>query len=167
MLRAYPVLADRGAVPHLIWMSQDRRLGERNYAVREAYEWAHHSMPVEAVLQFDPHITWQDTPAFLYSDRQIAAADEHCLAGFGGDQRRCASLMTVVKELYPDKAGVAPASMSQACNSLPASIVAAKDTDSVWKTRDSWVWREKPVFANEYIRLFGCGNKVMKTAAAR
>jgi hypothetical protein len=167
MLRAYPVLADRGALPHLIWMSQDRRLGERNYAVREAYEWAHRSMPAGAVLQFDPHVVWQDTPGFLYSGRQIAAADEQCLAGFGGEQRRCGPLMTVVRKLYPDKGGVAADSMSVPCNSLPASIVVAKDTDSVWKARDSWVWREKPVFANDYIRVFACDNGAMKTAAAR
>jgi hypothetical protein len=167
MLRAYPVLADHGALPHLIWMSHDRRLGERNYAVREAYEWAHQSMPADAVLQFDPHVVWQDTPGFLYSDRQIAAADEQCLAGFGGDQRTCRPLMAEVEELYPDKAGAAPANILQVCNSLPVDILAAKDTDWVWKARDSWVWREKPLFANNYIRLFACGNRVMKTAAAR
>jgi hypothetical protein len=167
MLRAYPVLADNGALPHLIWMSQDRRLGERNYAVREAYEWVHRSMPANAVLQFDPHVVWQDTPGFLYSDRQIAAADEYCLAGFGGEQRLCGPLMTAIKQLYPDKGGAAPEHMWQACESLPASIVAAKDTDSVWKAQDSWVWREKPVFANDFIRVFACGNAAMKTAAAR
>ena len=40
MFGLYPVLADRGALPELAWMSPDRKLGERNYAVREAYEWA-------------------------------------------------------------------------------------------------------------------------------
>jgi len=108
------------------------------------------------VLQFDPHVVWQDTPGFLYSDRQIAAADEHCLAGFGGDERRCAPLVTVVKELYPDKGAAAAQRLESACESLPASILAAKDTDSVWKARDSWVWRDKPAFANDYIRLFAC-----------
>ena len=43
ILRIYPVLADRGAVPMLHWMSPDRQLGRRNDAVREAYEWARSS----------------------------------------------------------------------------------------------------------------------------
>ena len=89
MLRAYPILADNGALPHLIWMSPDRHMGERTYAARQAYEWARRPLPADAVLQFDPHVTWQDTPAFLYADRQIAAADESCLAGFGGQAQRC------------------------------------------------------------------------------
>jgi hypothetical protein len=166
MLRAYPVLADSGALPHLIWMSPDRHLGERNYAVREAYEWAHKATP-GAVLQFDPHVVWQDTPGFLYSDRQIAAADEQCLAGFGGDKARCTSLMGTVKSLYPDKGRVAPGSMAKACQSLPADLIVAKDTDAVWKDRSSWVWHDLPVFANGYTRLFECSAAQASAVAKR
>jgi hypothetical protein len=168
MLRAYPVLADRSALPHLVWMSPDRKLGERNFATRQAYEWAHRSLPAASVLQFDPHVVWQDTPGFLYSERQIAAADETCLAGFGGHPSNCAPLMLAVKRLYPDAGIPAPASIAAACQSLPATLVSVKDTDAVWQERASWVWRDKPVFANAYMRLFECGRPTeIKTAAAR
>ncbi len=168
MLRAYPVLADNGALPHLIWMSQDRHLGERNYAEREAYEWARQSLPAKAVLQFDPHVVWQDTPGFLYADRQIAAAEESCLTGFGGSKQRCEPLMATVKMLYPDKGKPAAGRMEPTCGSLPAKVLAVKDTDLVWKARDSWVWNERPVFANRYMRIFECnGAEATETRAAR
>ena len=32
----------------------------------------------------------------------------------------------------------------------------AKDTDAVWRDRESWVWSGKPIFANGYVRLFAC-----------
>jgi hypothetical protein len=41
-------------------------------------------------------------------------------------------------------------------------VLVAKDTDSAWSDRDGWVWREKPMYANSYVRLFGCG---LRTAA--
>jgi len=71
MLRLYAVVADRGALPHLPWMSPDRKLGERNYAVREAYEWTDRHTPAGAIVQFSPHAAVQDTTGFLYSNRQI------------------------------------------------------------------------------------------------
>jgi hypothetical protein len=44
------------------------------------------------------------------------------------------------------------------CSDLPIDVLVAKDLDAVWTDRRSWVWNEKPLFANAYFRLFGCGN---------
>jgi hypothetical protein len=166
MLRLYPVLADRGALPQLIWMSPDRKLGERNYALREAYEWAQKSTPADAIVQFSPRVVWQDTPAFLYANRQIAAADQSCLAGFGGDASLCAPMLAAANRLFPESGQPAPQS-SAACESLGASLLIVKDTDAVWGVRDSWVWREKPVFSNAQVRVFGCRNSATHSAKLR
>ncbi|MCU1234717.1 MAG: hypothetical protein JWP63_2684, partial [Candidatus Solibacter sp.] len=40
IVRLYPVLADRGVVPPLDWMSPDREFGRRTYAERAAYQCA-------------------------------------------------------------------------------------------------------------------------------
>src|SRR5581483_3746558 len=54
MTRFYPVLADRGVVPPLDWMSPDRAFGKRTFASRLAYEWAESMTPESAVIQFNP-----------------------------------------------------------------------------------------------------------------
>src|SRR5215469_9676345 len=95
------IVGDAGAFPHLVWMSGDRNLGERNYDVREAYEWMRRNSPANATVQFDPHPVWQDTPAFLYANRQIVAGYEDCLAGFGGNPALCAPLMAKVETAFP------------------------------------------------------------------
>ena len=163
LFRLYPVLADQGRLPHLFWMSQDRKLGERNYAVREAYEWADRHTPANAIVQFSPHAVFQDTPGFLYSNRQIVAAGQGCLAGFGGDASLCASIVTAANFLFPERGQPAPESSAD-CANLGADILIAKDTDYVWSVQDSWVWREKPLFANRLVRVFECRNSTKQTS---
>jgi hypothetical protein len=163
LFRLYPVLADRGVLPELVWMSPDRKLGERNYAVREAYEWADRRMPADAIVQFNPHVAFQETTGFLYSNRQIAAADQGCLAGFGGDASLCAPIVAAANSLFPERGQPAPES-SAGCEKLGADLLIAKDTDFVWSVQDSWVWREKPLYANRLVRVFGCRNSTKLTA---
>jgi hypothetical protein len=165
LFRVYPVLADRGALPELTWMSPDRKLGERNFALREAYEWADRHTPAGAIVQFDPHPALQDTTAFLYSNRQIAAADQWCLAGFGGDASLCAPMVAAADLLFPQRGQPAPES-SAACEKLGADVLIVKDTDFVWSVHDSWVWREKPLYANRMVRVFGCRNRAARSAGA-
>jgi hypothetical protein len=155
LFRLYPVLADRGVLPELVWMSPDRNLGERNYAVREAYEWADKHTPAGSIVQYNPHVAFQETTGFLYSNRQIAAADEGCLAGFGGNASLCAPLVAAANSLFPERGQPAPAS-SAACERLGADVLIVKDTDFVWSVQNSWVWREKPLYANRMVRVFAC-----------
>jgi hypothetical protein len=164
MQRLYPVLADAGAFPHLVWMSGDRNLGERNYDVREAYEWMRRTSPANATVQFDPHPVWQDTPAFLYADRQIVAGYEDCLAGFGGNSALCAPLVAKVETAFParetqrgytNRLSIAP-SLDAACRNVPARMLLVKDIDAIWQIRDSWVWRDQPAFSNARVRVFDC-----------
>jgi hypothetical protein len=155
--RAYPVLADAGVLPEVDWMSPDRHFGARNYAQREAYEWAREETPENAVVQFNPEVRVQDTPAMLYGDRRAMAADTTCKTLFGGDPAQCATIVTRLEGLYADGGRAVPAGLGDACRDLPVDVFVAKDTDRVWGEPGSWVWRERPVLANGYVRLFRCG----------
>ncbi len=166
ILRLYPVLADRGLVGMPGWMAPDRRLGARTYAVRAAYEWAERTLDVHATVQYDPHVIIQDTPAFYYADRAAVAGNEDCLATFGGDPALCDPMVAKLNEIYPTK-GSAPASLADVCGSLPLDVVVAKDSDPVWRLRSSWVWQEKPVFANHYVRMFRCSKQGPAPAVAQ
>jgi hypothetical protein len=160
MLRLYPWLADRGVVASVGWMAPDRQLGERTYAQREAYEWLGQATPPQTRIQFNPHVIIQDTPAYLYADRPMVAAYGDCrrLVIFGGEPALCPPIQAVLDRLYPEPGQPAAlAGAAEACGSLPIDILVAKDTDAAWRDPRSWVWQEKPVFANRYVRLFGCG----------
>ena len=154
MLRFYPLLADASVVSTAGWMAPDRQFGKRTYAAREAYQWAADNLPAAGRLQFNPHVVLQDTYAFLYSRRQIVVGDESCLTGFGGDAADCPGMLAKVVPYFRRNA---PPSIAGLCGGLPVDIVVAKDLDPVWADRESWVWKERPAFANEYFRVFGCG----------
>jgi len=151
--RTYPVLADAGVVPPLDWMSPDRHFGERNYAFRAAYEWASAAAPENAIIQFNPKVVFQETPEMLYASRRVVASDPNCNTTFGGDPRKCGPLVSRIDALFQPVSSTTP---RQACAVLPMQIVVAKDTDDIWKNRESWVWKETPAFANDYIRMFLC-----------
>lgn len=155
MLRFYPVMADAGLVAPAGWMAPDRHFGARTYAAREAYGWAQ-SLPPNARLQVNPHVTMQDTYAFLYSRRPLVAGDEGCLSTFGGDPAACAGLVATLKRFYPPAGRPAQPSLADLCRALPVDWLVVKDYDAVWADPRSWVWQEKPLFANAYFRLFAC-----------
>jgi low affinity Fe/Cu permease len=150
--RFYAPMADRGIVPLFDWLAPDRQAGERNFANREAGEWAAAATPPTAIVQFNPDTGAQNTSAMLYSDRPTLAANESCLSTFGGDPALCPALVAQLNRLYQ-----APAQgFAEVCRALPIDLLAASDTDPAWKDRSSWVWTRTPVFANSYVRLFRC-----------
>jgi hypothetical protein len=156
LLRFYPVLADAGIVAETPWMAPDLQTGRRNYAGREAYQWAAAHTAPQSVVQFDPHVQIQDTSAMLYSERQIAAGDNHCLTVFGGDPTSCASILSKLNQIYPAAGQPAPRTLAGVCSNLPIQLLVAKDTDAVWQNPQSWVWNDRPVFANRFYRVFHC-----------
>jgi len=154
--RLYPMLADRGVLPPLNWMAPDRQFGKRNYAQRAAYAWVRATTPETAVLQYNPDVVLQETAAMLYGDRRAIAASPQCDTTFGGDPKLCAPIIARLKQLYPAAGQPVGASLAEVCHDLPIDVIVAKDTDPVWGDPNSWVWTEKPVFSDAYIRLFGC-----------
>ncbi len=150
--RFYAPLADGGVVPLFYWLAPDRHAGERNYANREAGEFAVRTTAPNAIVQFNPHTGPQNTSAILYSDRPSLAANEGCMSIFGGDPAPCPALMAELNLAYQTDAP----GLDRVCRILPIDLIAASDTDSVWLDRRSWVWTGNPVFANSYVRLFRC-----------
>ena len=51
ILRFYTQLSEAGAVPLVAWLGPDRDTGRRNYAVREAYQWARANTAPDAIVQ--------------------------------------------------------------------------------------------------------------------
>jgi hypothetical protein len=159
--RAYPMLADRGKITPMDWMSSDRDFGRRTYAARTAYEWLKRATPETAAVQGNPHVMFQDTLGMLYADRHMVAEDTACMVSLGGEARECAPLLSRLETAFP-AAGQAVSSIQEVCAGMPVDVLVAKDTDRAWADRESWVWRERPAYANAYVRMFRCG---VRTAA--
>ena len=163
LTRFYPVLADRGTLPPLDWMSPDRQFGERTFATRAAYAWIQGMTPETAIVQFNPRVVFQDTPALLYADRRTVAADTQCGTHAGGDPKLCGPIVSRIEQIYPVSGQRTPGQptglgLRDVCLNLPIDLIVVKDTDPVWNDPSSWVWSRKPVFANRYVRLFSCGD---------
>ncbi len=151
--RFYPLLSDAQIAPKIYWMAQDEKLGMRTQANREAYQWLRAHTSPRAIIQNNPDVATQDTFYGIYADRKTVAEDPACAAAFGGDPRECPPLVERLTGLF---AGRGPESLESVCRSLPIDVVVAKDTDPAWNERRSWVWLDPPLFANDFVRLFGC-----------
>ena len=154
--RFYAPLADRGTVPIFSWLANDRLAGERNYANREAGEWVTAATAPGGVVQYSPRLAEQNTSALLYSERPTLAADESCMSTFGGDPALCPALLKALSEVYPPTGQTAASSLESVCPALPINFIVASDTDLAWEDRRSWVWTQKPAYANGYVRIFRC-----------
>jgi hypothetical protein len=154
--RFYAPLADKGIVPIFSWLASDRHAGERNYANREAGEWATAATPATGMVQFNPIIVDQNTSALLYSERPTLAAGASCMSTFGGDPALCSSVIGAFSRVFPRKGETAAPDLDSVCGNLPIDFIAASDTDPEWNDRHSWVWTQTPAFSNAYVRLFRC-----------
>jgi len=165
LTRTYALLVDREQIPSMNWMGPAHDLARRAYAARSAYEWLRAATPATAAIQLNPRVEFEDATSMLYGDRRMVAADMWCNVTFGGDPKLCAPILTRIQEVFPPSGAVSPpAAFSDVCRSLPIDILVAKDTDPSWRDPASWVWTQRPVFANAYFRLFACRTAIAKAA---
>ena len=146
LLRAFPLLADRGKIDMPEWMSPDRNLGRRTMAMRRAYS-ALQGLPANAVLQSNPDIPTDDYFFGLYGNRQTAAANRSCSSTFGGPEQLCAPLLASISPLFrpsPTKPANAPDRVT---------VLLFKDNDPVWADKSNWIWRVNPIYENDGVRV--------------
>ena len=134
-------------------MGPDRQFGRRTFDIREALEWARSATRPNSLLQQNP-VAEQDTAALLYAERPIVAAQETCFTTFGGDLRECVPIAASLHRLFAADADTAE--LVGVCTTLPVDILVVQDIDPAWRNHESWVWRTRPVFANEHVRMFRC-----------
>ena len=154
ILRFYPLWADQGKLPKISWMSDDDQLGRRTYAGREAYQWLKSRTSSHGIIQQNPDPVYQDTLYGLYANRQTIAEDRNCFAAFTADSSQCGPIVNRLTGLFASNAS--SQTFQDACENLPIDVVVAKDTDAAWGDRASWIWSRKPIFSNDFFRLFPC-----------
>jgi hypothetical protein len=165
ILRFFPILNDVTDVPKYKWLSSDRDLGSRTYALRQLYEELRRELPQDAVVQHNPRTSPGDLFYGLYADRQAAAESLECGIVFGGDAASCTRIIGPIDDLFEKPLVFDKAHVDQTCNELSIDALIVKDTDPAWADKNSWVWKAKPAIANEYGKAFLCGRNAKRIAS--
>jgi hypothetical protein len=160
MVRFYPVISDGSTRVKNEWLSPDRNLGKRAYALREIYETLRDKLPDHAIVQHNLNVVPGDLFYGLYADRQAAAETSQCGVVFGGDPALCHGIKSRIDSFFEGSETMGADAVDAACKDLSIDVLIVKDTDKVWGDRESWVWKKQPVLANNYARAFLCGADV-------
>ena len=155
-VRFVALASDMGATVPMAWLTPDRNLGARTYALRQLYEDLKQRTPSKAVFQHNPNINPDDPFHGMYADRQLAAESLTCGVVFGGDAALCVNMIGKIDAIFENPAASNATRIDDICAEFGINVLVVKDTDPVWKDRDSWVWKREPMLANDYGRAFDC-----------
>jgi len=156
-IRFYPLQSDVTSTKLYEWLSPDRNLGARTYALRGIYDELRSETDPRAIFQHNPETALEDLFHGIYADRQVAAEGLTCSVGYGGDPALCKSRIGAISDLF-DKPGAYQANqIDDVCERLSIDILVVKDTDKVWRDPESWVWRRTPLVTSRYAKAFACG----------
>lgn len=156
LLRLFPLLSDAGIVRSAEWLSADRQLGERTYAVRRIYSQLRNTLPGTAIVQHNPDTAFDDLYFGLYSDRQTVGGMRDCGAVFGGDPASCRPIISPLAKLFSHPEPADFEAVKTVCRSRSIDALLVKDTDPIWADTTSWVWKAHPTFENRFARAFLC-----------
>jgi hypothetical protein len=155
MLRVYALLSDWHQWTDFI----DVASGDDAYALRSAYADLDRVMPADAVVQFNPD-SKVINQMLVYSRYQQAAGDTGCNTNFGGSVAECAPVLAGVRAIFDPQAGgfSSEAELDKACQALHINALLVNARDPIWNRRDTWVWRDAPMFQSEFVRIYRCGD---------
>ena len=133
----------------------ESNLGRRYYDFREAYQWIHRHLPESAIVQHNPDI-YMDVPSGLYANRQTVASDRYYGPQFGIRPDMYEPVFSAITEIFTPQAS--RQQVSYICRQFGIAALIVKDTDPIWSHGESWMFQEKPVFANQSSRVFDCAS---------
>ena len=149
--------ADAGLIAMPGMYGNDRELGARTKALRDAYDWLRVHTPEDAIVQHNPrpgivrrHGGFAFPPG-LYSQRHSVVYDDDMGTMYGvthADYDPIAEEVASVFE-HPDAANAATVASHWGIDAFVVS-----DRDPVWQDTTSWVWTQTPDFTNKRARVF-------------
>jgi hypothetical protein len=156
-LRLYPTWAEHWKGFDGTWLEGAGEIGKRTFALREAYETLDGQLSGSEVVQFNP-LTAFYIPHLYYTRHPAAAVGQNCGSEFGGSTADCAPRIQQLMRVFAPS-HLSSEELKQICRSNGIDVLIAKDSDPVWRDRSSWVWREQPLVANDYVRAFRCATR--------
>jgi hypothetical protein len=151
--RFSPVLQDAGLAPPPFWVFEDRELGHRSRDLRDAYEWINGHTTSDSIVQQNPD-TFQDLPYGLYSRRRTRVIGAALGPNYGGAKSEFDETVAQLRPLFTG--GRSTSNFSTLCRKAHVDMIVIKDLDAVWKSPESWVSTQAPVFASKHARVYRC-----------
>lgn len=155
MLRAYTPLSERYGWTDNLELAR----GHDAFMVRSAYQELDRIVPASAIVQFNPESALRNQMQIYSRYQEVDASSPDCMTAFGGLLSRCATVEADLQTIFNPASGALPAKaeVSQTCQRLHIDVLVVNALDPVWKREDSWVWRERPLVQNGFVRAFWCG----------
>ncbi len=153
-LRSYvPLHAAHGAAGF-------ENLGERVYELRVAYAALESSVPLDAIVQFNPsdQTNYLSFANVLFAERSmITDAAPDCGAVFGGDPTRCQAIQRSIQALF-NSSGATAIDARGVCERTGARYLAVAQWDRAWQQRDGWAWTLPVIVEHDRVRIVDCSN---------
>jgi hypothetical protein len=134
-------------------------LGERNYALRDAWSAADSQIPKDARVQYGiGDNDYGQQAQMIQLRRQAISGDSGCDVSFGGENPPCAAIQAAIGKLYQP----APASGTKAtelCAAIGAQYLVATRWDPAWKDKAGWVWHLPVVVERPSVRILACNRR--------
>lgn len=149
--------ADAGLIAMPGMYGDDRELGRRTQALREAYDWLRMRTPESAIVQHNPRPGvarreggFSFAPA-LYGQRHSVVYDDDMGTMYGVSHVQYDPIAAEVASIFelPEAANAASVAARRGIDALVVS-----DRDPVWRDTTSWVWINPADFSSSRVRVF-------------
>jgi hypothetical protein len=163
MLRIYPLLHDYAKADAALfdWVYPDQKVGERTFALRSAYERLSQVLPADSIVQYNPYAI-SFISHEIYSDHEAAVGSPDCATAFGGNSNICGIRFKEVMPFFVNPTPSQNVAVDDLCRQYGISGLLVDNTDEVWSHPGTWVWTRTPLFSNEYVRAFVCGDAIQR-----
>ncbi|MGO8719107.1 MAG: hypothetical protein ACLQMO_07800 [Acidobacteriaceae bacterium] len=151
--RIYTVLDDTGRIAYAPdWLPVPHEIGTDFLEIRQAYERLDRMLPPHSIVQYNPMMD-DYLPLLAYDKFQSVDAFPDCGTEFGGDVSRCLPVQNAIANLFTKPGDT---NIHAVCARYSIDVLVARRSDPAWQDKTSWVWTNRPLVANSYIRAFRC-----------
>jgi hypothetical protein len=112
-------------------------------------------------VQYNPYAT-SLIPHEIYSGHQVAVGSPDCDSVFGGNSNTCGIRFKEVVPIFINPTTSENEGLDDLCRQYRINVLLIDNTDEVWGRRNTWVWTRTPLFSNDYVRAFACGDSVLQ-----
>lgn len=133
----------------------DRQIGERTYALRQAYCYIRNHYPLDIVVQHNPNISDVERASNLYSMRQTVISDPLNPSFLGVPRQEFASVLSQITRVFEDPT-VSSEQVTAICTNLNIGLWLIKDLDKNSDVSNSWLMQYQPVYRNRYVQVYAC-----------
>ncbi|MBV9224683.1 MAG: hypothetical protein JOY85_11670 [Acidobacteriaceae bacterium] len=136
---------------------QSRDVGLLAADTRAAYSWLQQHSGPNTVVQNNPSVDW-DFLFGLYANRQAVVNGKSQLSYKRMYSPRIRKAIQDLSVLFDGKTA-APPDLNGICSKWGIDYLLVKAQDPVWAKRNSWIWRDPPVYQNQMTRIYACSER--------